>query len=405
MRVLLVTLGFPYPPDSGTRIRDFNLLRQLAGSVHVCLCCLLTEDLPADWKMLERYCETIETFRPPRSSTWTSLTSLLRGLGSGRPLATRPYHFVGMEQKIRGIVQSRAVDLVQIEHSFLACYRDAIPQEAGCRTILSFHNVGSLQYRRIASLKTSLVSRLGFLAKAALMQGWEAKIASRFDRSLVVSRKEAELLHAEDSTLSISVIENGVDCELYQPLPEPASKPALLFLGVLSYPPNTDAVMWFVREIWPLVRGEISDVELRVAGHSPPSELQNLDSAEGISVSGYVKEPLSLYQQTHVVIVPLRAGGGTRLKILEAMALGRLVVSTSIGCEGLEVTSGVHLIVADTPGEFSAAVLMAMKDPQLRKDIATNARRLVESRYSWAIIGRKLVNVYRDTCVRDMPCP
>jgi sugar transferase (PEP-CTERM/EpsH1 system associated) len=402
MRVLLVTLGLPYPPDSGTRIRDFNLLRQLSGSVQVCLCSLLTEDLPPDWIELERYCETIETFRPPASSTWRSL---LRGFGSGRPLATRPYYFVGMEQKIRGIVQSRAIDVVQIEHSFLACYRDAIPHEAGCRTILSFHNVGSLQYRRIASLKTGIVSRLGFLVKAALMQSWEAKIAAHFDRSLVVSGKEAELLHAEDSTLPVSVIENGVDCELYQPLPEPASNPTLLFLGVLSYPPNTDAVVWFVREIWPLIRGEIQDAQLRVAGHSPPAELQGLSSAEGISVSGYVKELLSLYQDTHVVIVPLRAGGGTRLKILEAMALGRIVVSTSIGCEGLEVTSGVHLIIADTPDEFAAGVLLALTSPQLRRRIASNARKLVEGRYSWANIGRKLIEVYRDTCFGDVRCP
>jgi len=154
---------------------------------------------------LEQYCETIETFRPPTSSTGTSLTSLLRGLGSGRPLATRPYYFAGMEQKIRGIVQSRAVDLVQIEHLSWPAIAMPFHRRLGagrfCRSITW---VRSVPEDRFAEDRHRLSTWI--LAKAALMQGWEARIASRFDRCLVVSAKEGELLHAEDPTLPISVI-------------------------------------------------------------------------------------------------------------------------------------------------------------------------------------------------------
>lgn len=401
MRVLMVTLGLPYPPDSGTRIRDFNILRQLSMSFKVCLCSLLTEELPPDMEQLNQCCETIETFRP--SGATTAWTAGLRGLRSRRPLATSLYYFQAMADKIRFMLESRSVDLVQIEHSFLACYRDAIPPEAGCLTILSFHNVGSLQYRRIASLKTGIRRQLGFLAKAALMQGWEARIASRFDRSLVVSEKEGDLLRAKNPGLRVSVIENGVDCRQFQPLQERSSAPTLLFLGVLSYPPNTDAVMWFLREIWPRLRSEVPGVQLNIAGHSPPAAVQRLNAFEDVSVRGFVKESLPLYENATVVIVPLRAGGGTRLKILEAMAFGRVVVSTSIGCEGLRVVSGEHLIVADTPEEFAAAVVRVLREPELRRCIAANARKLVEKHYSWENIGQKLVHLYRQMCSGAAP--
>jgi len=402
MRVLMVTLGLPYPPDSGTRIRDFNILRQLSSRFKVCLCSLLTEELPPNSEELRQYCETIETFRP--SSAFAPWAALFRGWGHSRPLATRPYYFQGMAEKIQHILESRSVDLVQIEHSFLACYRDAIPPESVCRTILSFHNLGSLQYRRIASLKTGILPQLGFMAKAALMRGWEGKIASCFDRSLVVSGKERDLLQVENPALHVSVIENGVDCERFQPLPEPSLGANLLFLGVLSYPPNTDGVLWFTREIWPQIRGQMPGAKLNIAGHSPPAAMQRLNSIEGVSVKGFVKEPLTLYGGSSVVIVPLRAGGGTRLKILEAMAFGRLVVSTSVGCEGLEVVSGEHLIVADTPHDFAAGVVRALNDPELRQRITAKARKLVETHYSWENIGRKLVDVYLETCSEGVRC-
>jgi sugar transferase (PEP-CTERM/EpsH1 system associated) len=396
MRILWITLGLPFPPDSGTRIRDFNLIRQVSTKVEICLCSLLTEDLPPEWRALQQYCETIETYRPSApASAWSSW---VQGSGSSRPLATRPFYFESFDKKIREILDSQRIDVVQIEHSFLACYRQAIPAASKAKTILSFHNVGSLQYRRIASLNTGLRAKLGFMAKAILMQGWEARIAARFDRSIVVSRKEGRLLHNEDHSLRLSIIENGVDCDLFKPLPESASDPSILFLGVLSYPPNTDAVQWFVREAWPSILSRIPGAQLHVAGHSPPPALQHLHGKNGVSIHGYVEDPQTLYSRATLVIAPLRAGGGTRLKILEAMALGRPVVSTSIGCEGLEVISGEHLIVANGAHDFASAVIQALSSSDLRQRIATNARNLVETRYSWRGIGHKLVDVYQETC-------
>ena len=391
----MITLGLPFPPDSGARIRDFNLIREISRNAKVCLCSLLTEDLPPNIDELWQYCETIETYGPPRGiEVWVSI---MRGWRSGRPVATRPFYFPGMATKIRSILESHSVDLVQIEHSFLACYRDELPSLTNCRTVLSLHNVGSRQYQRMVLLETGILSRFGFRIKASLMRSWEAGIAARFDRCIVVSDEEAHLLHAENSSLRVAVIENGVDCERFQPLPDRSPEDSLLFFGVLSYPPNTDAMVWFTREIWPRIRSEVPRALFNIVGHSPPPALRRLDAIDGVSVIGPVKDPVPAYERCKIAIVPLRAGGGTRLKILEAMALGRMVISTSIGCEGLDVVSGYHLIVADTPTEFTAAVVRALRDPELRERISANARNLVENRYSWKIIGSRLSAVHMKT--------
>jgi glycosyltransferase involved in cell wall biosynthesis len=397
----MITLGLPYPPDSGTRIRDFKLLREISFGAQVSLCSLLTEEPPADIAALQQLCQTVDTYNPGQGAIeWSSLLS---GSLAARPVATRPFYFKEFAHKIHSIVTTQAIDVVQIEHSFLACYRDAIPAKAECRTALSFHNIGSLQYRRIASLKTGIYKQLGFRIKAALMSGWEARCASRFDRTIVVSKQEGDLLRESNVSLRPVVIENGVDCVNLTLLPEHVGQHELFFIGVLGYPPNADGVVWFAKDIWPSICTAAPDVRLNIAGHSPPPNVIALNDLPNVTVQGFVEDVLPYYEKTTVVIVPLRAGGGTRLKILEAMAFGRPVVSTSIGCEGLDVVSGEHLLIADESDAFAAAVVRLLGDPDLRQKIAANARKLVEERYDWRVIGGKLLKVYSDMLTPETP--
>ncbi|HEY0757685.1 MAG TPA: glycosyltransferase family 4 protein [Acidisarcina sp.] len=323
-------------------------------------------------------------------------SNLLSGTLDGRPLATRPFYFDDFAKIISLALAKYQFDVVQIEHSFMACYRDAVPDSSRAKTVLSFHNVGSQQYRRIAGLEGTPLRKLAFGAKARLMRGWEARIASRFDCCLVVSRQESSLLRAGNASLEPVVIANGVACDELLPLAEATGGEVLFFVGVLGYPPNSDGLAWFAREVWPLIIAERPRVRLEVAGHAPPPEVMKLNDIANVTVRGFVEEIISYYQQASVVIVPLRAGGGTRLKVLEAMALGRAVVSTTIGCEGLEVVPGEHLLIADDPAEFAAAVLGLLGDDTLRQRIVKSARRLVEDQYDWHAIGSKLAGVYHE---------
>ncbi|MCP4404773.1 MAG: glycosyltransferase [bacterium] len=243
-------------------------------------------------------------------------------------------------------------------------------------------------------LRLGIRERIVFFVKWLLMLRWEREWASRFDRVLAVSAREAEWLRAADPRLSISVIENGIDTRQHQALPEPSEPHTLLFAGTMGYPPNVDAVLWFCREMLPRIQQQIPDVKFLVVGHHPSPEIRKLDERPNITVTGHVSEMRPYYERASVCIVPLRAGGGTRLKILEAMALGRPVLSTTLGCEGLHVQYGKELLIADTPEAFAKHAVGILQNCTLRERLAQEGRLCVEQGYDWSIIGQKLLNVY-----------
>ncbi len=375
-------------------IRDFNLLKQISRSVTLYLCILATESSNPDLSEMDKFCAQIVRIpATPRTLKQTFSNSIECWL-AGHRIAAHPYFYSEMAQAIRSIVIDREIDILQIEHSFLAAYRSAIPKGSRCRTILSLHNVGSRQYLRIAKTQTALIPRLSYRLKSFLIKRMEESSVRGFDHCLVVSPEEARLLKNAVSAAKLSVIENGVDCAHLRPLAQPLDSLRLLFVGVVGYPPNADAVVYFCKSVLPLIRRAIPEVRLTVVGHAPPMEVQRLAFSGEVAVTGFVNDPIPYYASASVCVVPLRAGGGTRLKILEAMALGRPVVTTSIGCEGLDVTDGEHLLIGDTAADFARQVLRLLREPELRYRIVVAARKLVEKRYDWSIIAGKLVQTY-----------
>ena len=206
------------------------------------------------------------------------------------------------------------------------------------------------------------VEKLGLLAKAFLMRGWEARHAARFDRCLVVSEIEAQRLRAVAAGTAVSLVPNGVDTTALRPLPEAAAGNRLIFVGHLRYPPNVDAVRFLGRHILPALRARIPEARLTVVGEGTPRVLREFAGRDDIELVGRASSPIPYYRDAHVAVVPLRAGGGTRLKSLEAMALGRPVVSTQFGCEGLAVENGKHLLIADDAEELADALERALDD-------------------------------------------
>jgi glycosyltransferase involved in cell wall biosynthesis len=236
---------------------------------------------------------------------------------------------------------------------------------------------------------------------------WEPRYAERFDRCTTVSEVDQRLLMNANPRLHVDVIPNGVDIEKYQPLPSPRENvsASLMFIGNMGYPPCADAALYFCSEIFPLIRQAINAAELWIVGRDPGTEVLQLNSGN-IHVTGRVDDVVSYYRQSPICVVPLRAGGGTRLKILEAMALGRPVVSTTIGCEGLNVIDGEHLLIADTPEQFAEKTVLLLSDRQLYQHISANGRQLVETCYSWDKIAERLMEVYTEMVAEpDVPKP
>lgn len=215
-----------------------------------------------------------------------------------------------------------------------------------------------------------------------------------------MSQSDKELLLAENPGLRIAVLPNGVDTRRYTPLPFPEHTNRLIYVGNMAYRPNIDAVTWFCRDIYPIIKAEYPKIEFWIVGKDPTPEVTSL-AANGIRVTGQVDDLLPYYKDAIMCVVPLRAGGGTRLKILEAMALGRPMVSTTIGCEGIEARNGEQLFIADTPEQFARYTLELLRDKQQWLDMTRQARALSVERYDWDLVARNHIRLYEEICNQD----
>lgn len=403
MRILTITDAIPYPAVSGDRIRIYNLLRRVAREHQVWLAALLDEPREADGvsHMREFLCG-VEVASRRRRHPLMHLPGLLGYVLAGKPLELRFEYSKELAHKIRQLVSTVSFDVVQIEHSQMALYLETLPADAHCRRVLVFHNVAFSQYSRMLHVERGQGRRVRTWLHSLMMDRWEPRYAERFDRCIAVSEVDRRLLLAANPRLQVDVIPNGVDTQANQPLPQQGTPPTLLCVGKMSYPPNRDAALYFCREILPHIRHIVGDVETWIVGREPPPEVRHL-KGDGVYVTGWVDDVVPYYKRCNVCVVPLRAGGGTRLKILEAMALGRPIVSTTMGCEGLDVVDGEHLLIADSPVRFAEKTVRLLTDKRLYQYIASNARRLVVTRYDWDTIARQLMEIYAEMTLGDGP--
>jgi glycosyltransferase involved in cell wall biosynthesis len=231
------------------------------------------------------------------------------------------------------------------------------------------------------------MAALAMRAEARRYQRYVGRVLGRFNAAVAVSTIEAEELRGM-SEIRVHVIPSGVDTEAIRPAQEPASPPRLLFAGTLGYAPNAQGITWFAQEVWSTVRREFPDARLDIVGRDPSPGVRGLGDRDGITVVGPVPEMPPYYADAHVAVVPILTGAGIRVKIIEAMANQRAIVSTSLGWEGLPgLEPGRHLLVADSPADFANATLRLLRDAQLRGRLALEARRLAEERYDWRGLG------------------
>jgi glycosyltransferase involved in cell wall biosynthesis len=342
---------------------------------------------------LEEFCEGVNTVEiKERRALWHPY-ELIRYLMAGRPPDLRFYFNEDLAGKIRRITSQVAFDIVQIEHGIMGLYLEAVPQEMRNRSIWLLHDVDFEKFYRMYRLETKLSRKLRVLLHGYMMRRWEPRYAENFERCITVSEADRLLLTKANPRLRVEVSPNGVDTRACTPLPEENDSQALVFVGNMDYRPNIDAMVHFCQEVLPLIRRVVPEVEMWIVGLNPRHDVRKLDG-NGVHVTGRVENVQSFYGRSAACVVPLRAGGGTRLKILEAMAFGRPVVSTSIGCEGLKVTDGENILIADSEEEFAKKTVSLLRELDLRRKIVERARELVVNHYDWDIIARKMMKIY-----------
>ncbi len=396
MRILLITDYLPYPPISGDTIRVYNLIKRISQQHEIYLLALFeTPELVESISHLLKFCRQVKVVNHEWPNPLTCLPEMLVYYLKGWPLELRLLYSQQMADLIRRLTSESAFDIVQIEHSRLALYRENIDPNAHCASVLTFHNVAFDQSQRISQIERKLISSMRTWIFARQLFKWEPSYAQKFDRCFVVSETERKALLGRNSHLKVDVIPNGTDTKKYRRLEVSHGPPALLFIGSMNYAPCVDGAVYFCNQILPYVRKEFQDIQVWIVGASPSPDVVQL-AGKNILVTGYVEDILPYYQVSTVSIVPLRAGGGTRLKILEAMALGRPVVSTTIGCEGLDVVDGQHLLIADKPDKFAKHIIRLLTEKALYDRIVDQARKLVVERYDWDAIAEQSLKAYNE---------
>lgn len=384
MRILVVTTELPYPPTWGGAIRNFHFLEHLARhhDVH-----LLSFDLPrdmADARGLRELGIDVEVvhWRTPASKRAVQLLSA----AAPRSFWGHKFHQRDMQVAIRRVMARHDLDAVLVESSMLWRY------DFGARTpiVLDEHNVEFEILERTYRSERSPVRKVYSYLEYRKFRREELAAWRQATRCVFTSERERDIMLAHRLSTPATAIPNGVDLQYLRPGDDGERDPSsVVFTGRIGYRPNTDALLYFVREMLPRIHRRRPDVVLTVAGADVPPEVQRL-AGPRIVVTGAVPDMRPYWRRAAVVLVPLRFGGGTRFKILEAMGMGRPIVSTTLGCEGIDAVPGDHLLVADSPEEFADAVLRVLDDPALGRRLGERGRSLVEARYSWTRLSEDL---------------
>jgi glycosyltransferase involved in cell wall biosynthesis len=393
MRVLVVSTWFPYPPSTGAKSRAHHLLRVLGERHEVALISFADTPIEPEWiDRVRRLCGHVEVVeRPPFHQD--RLRGIL-GFLSPRPRAVVATDSSEMRARVARLADAWRPTHVMALTAATAPYVLDLPARLRPRASLDVDNLMTRalydEYRRAAGPR-----RLRRWAAWRKFQRYERRLIRRFDVALLLSQDDVDIVRpfVAGRGVRLAIVPNGVDVAHHRPgLVEP-DRHRLVFNGSLTYEPNRDAMEFFVAEVLPTIRARVPELRLVITGAREPSFLDGRPPPPGVELTGHLADVRPAVAGSWACVVPLRLGGGTRVKILEAMALGTPVVSTRKGAEGLEVRDGVHLLLADSAAELAAQTLRLIESPALRARLAADARRLVEERYDWRAIGTRLCRV------------
>ncbi len=400
-RILFLTPQLPYPPQQGTAIRNYNLLKQAAKRHEVYL---LSFDsalrLTVDLSPLSSLCVEWHAVPPRHRSSWERFLTVLV---SPRPDIAHRLSSPLFAQKLRSLLEAVQPDVVQVEGLEMAYY-GLWARQVGSKDFLlvyDAHNAEYLLQQRIFEMDARRPQRwLGALYSFIQWRKlcpYEALVCRQAQRVITCASADADALSHLVPGLKTVILPNGVDTEYYRPdivTPLPLGSQALVFTGKMDFRPNVDAVLWFSTKVLPIIRQASPDVHFYIVGKNPHPRLTSLRDMPGITITGFVEDVRPYIAAAAVYVVPLFTGGGTRLKVLEAMAMNKAIVSTTLGCEGIHVVPGQDVVLADEPHDFASQVLALLQDEARREQLGRAARTFVERYFDWNTVAASLEQAY-----------
>lgn len=394
LSVLVLDEEIPYPLNSGKRIRTWNLLRHLSRKNAITFLCHGSADDPRllVLKSLGIRVVLVQGLSP--SNSWKFYAGAAANVFSSFPYSVSRHHTRRFARAARELVAFEKFDIVHCEWTPYASYLHAT---GNLRSLIVAHNIETTIWRRRAQHASSFPERLYMGMQAWKMARFEKRSFRKASRVVTVSEEEQRMAKQWGAHANW-VVSNGVDTEYFAPDVEAPDPDSLLFLGSLDWQPNRDALQYLLREIWPAIQAIRPTATLRVVGRQPASKMREQTQAmPGVKWIGEVPDVRPYLAGAAIVLVPLRIGGGSRIKILESMSMGKAVVTTSVGAEGLNVVSGVHCMVAKSSGDFSRCVAELLDAPELIAELGRNGRELVLQQYDWGKLAEHLELAWQDT--------
>jgi glycosyltransferase involved in cell wall biosynthesis len=389
MRILWLKSELLHPVDKGGKIRTYQMLKELKREHRVTYLTLDDGSASVDAReRSEEYCHELVSVphRTREKFTIGFYLELALNLFSSLPYFMKKYESAEMRREIAGRVTRERFDVVVCDFLMPSIN---VPTDLNCPTVLFQHNVEALIWKRHYEVQGNRLKRAYLYGQWQKASAFERAACRRFDQVIAVSREDRELMRRDYGVETVADVPTGVDTEFFRPSATESREPHnLVFTGSMDWLPNEDAIRFFTAEVLPLIKEQLPDVTLTVVGRNPFPSLVELSKRDpAIVVTGRVEDVRPYMERAAAYVVPIRVGGGTRLKIYEAMAMEKPIVSTTVGAEGLPLMNGTDLLLADTPEAFAGEVVRVLRDESFARRLGQQAAATVRARFSWARVA------------------
>ncbi|MEM0996608.1 MAG: glycosyltransferase family 4 protein [Bacteroidota bacterium] len=390
--ILQIANRIPWPLNDGGNIATYNVTRHLHRRGHrVVLVTLNTKKHYQDPELLDELSAVHATDIDTSLTAW----GLLRGLWSAQPYNVERFRSEAFAESLVGVLQQEKFDIIQLEGSYLSMYLPLLRKYSAAPVLLRSHNVEYRIWQRLAKNTRHPIKRLYLKDLARKIRKFELHWLAQYDGVIAIADQDEATYRAAGFARHLRTINGGVDLATFRPSRPPEFAPRICFLGSLEWQPNVQGLHWFLNQVWPEVVRHHPEAQFHVAGKNPPPSLARL-SAPGLTFHGMVPDAAEFLDAHHLFIVPLLSGGGMRLKIVEAMANGKCVLSTHIGAEGIACTHGKDIFLADRPAKWTAILRELLTSPEKSVAVARKGMELAAAKYSWEAIIAQFEAFYRE---------
>jgi len=390
LRILQITNRIPFPLNDGGNIASYNVTYHLYKAGHeVTLASLNTKKHFQDPSVLENIADVYAC----DIDTTVTLAGMLRGLFSTLPYNVKRFKSLRFEEMLRDILQKNEFDIIQVEGSYMALYVHVLRKYSKAPVILRSHNIEHEIWERLAANESNPLKSWYFRLLAKKIKQFENETMHAFDAIAAITERDRDYYRRQGYNGLLYVINAGADLERFKPDNSFLQKGTICFIAGMDWMPNQQGLDWFLNKIWPEVKSKFPEVQFHIAGKAMLGRYFELKTP-GVFIHGTVPDAIEYLQKYEIFIVPLLSGGGMRLKIVEGLALGKCIVSTAIGAEGVGYSDGNDLVIADSPEEWITQLSFLLNNPERIKFIGKNASELAVHNYNWKNLVDTFIQLY-----------